>query len=230
MINQILLCSKSSRRKHFLQFLELPFICQPSEINEKKLKNENQTDYLTRIVHEKAYQSCKIFKKNNSQSSFFCYIAADTVVILNSKIIGKPGNREKAIKTLQMLSGKMHIVQTILELGINTQSPIYIHNHEKIENFLDESLIPKKTSIITEYKSYIHIEKTLVSFNQLDNNQIKEYINQFNPLDKAGSYGIQDNFPLIRSYNGSLSNVIGLPLRKILFIVPLINNSINFFT
>lgn len=63
------------------------------------------------------------------------------------------------------------------------------------------------------------IEKTLVSFNKLSDIQIKEYITKFKPYDKAGSYGIQDNFPLIKSIEGDYNNVLGFPvdlIKKIL--------------
>ncbi len=54
-----------------------------------------------------------------------------------------------------------------------------------------------------------------VRFNELSNEQIKEYIKTKSPLDKAGAYGIQDDFPLVKKYKGSLKNIIGLPIEKI---------------
>lgn len=58
-------------------------------------------------------------------------------------------------------------------------------------------------------------EKTLVTFNKLTNSEIEKYIKTFNPYDKAGSYGIQDNFPLIKSISGDYDNVLGFPVNLI---------------
>lgn len=114
-------------------------------------------------------------------------IAADTIVVLKGKIINKPSDKKEAIAFLKLLNGNKHIVYTGIFL-INLQN--------------------NKT--IFEY------EKTDVYFRKLDLNEIKFYVDKYKPLDKAGAYGIQDDFGclFIRKINGDYYNVVGLPLVK----------------
>ena len=68
--------------------------------------------------------------------------------------------------------------------------------------------------------SLVDLEVTKVTFNELSDAEIKEYIEKMNPLDKAGAYGIQDGYPLVKSYEGSYNNIVGLPIESI---APLLN-------
>ena len=115
-------------------------------------------------------------------------ITADTIVVIHGKIIGKPLHKLDAVKMLKSLSGKTHLVYT----GFS------IHNS-----------VSDKT--ITGY------EKTYVTFRKLNLNEIKDYVNTGSPLDKAGSYGIQDDYGavFISKINGCYYNVVGLPLTKV---------------
>ena len=85
----------------------------------------------------------------------------------------------------------------------------------------------KKQVVISSYtyigkgKEISRSVKTYVYFNNLTDEQISDYIERFNPLDKAGSYGIQDNFPLISHIEGSFKNVMGLPVEDIKAHIPL---------
>ena len=115
-------------------------------------------------------------------------ITADTIVVVHGKIIGKPSDKHDAIRMLKKLSGKTHIVYT----GFS------VHN--------------SATKItITDY------EKTYVTFRKLNVNEIKEYVEKGSPLDKAGAYGIQDDYGavFIKKINGCYYNVVGLPLTKV---------------
>ena len=115
-------------------------------------------------------------------------ITADTVVVIHGKIIGKPLHKNDAVRMLKKLSGNTHIVYT----GFS------VHNS-----------VTKKT--ITDY------EKTYVTFRKLNTNEIKEYVETGSPLDKAGAYGIQDDYGavFIKKINGCYYNVVGLPLTKV---------------
>ena len=114
-------------------------------------------------------------------------IGADTVVVIDNKILGKPKDEEDAFKTLRMLSGRTHIVVTGIAV-VNTET-----------NEL-------KTSAST----------SKVTFEELTDEQIRYYINNYKPLDKAGSYGIQE-MPdgYIKSYTGRLDNIIGLDVEML---------------
>lgn len=115
-------------------------------------------------------------------------ISADTVVYLNNRILNKPRNLKEAAKYLRMLSGKKHVVYT----GVNV-----VNN-------------------VTGKEKYGH-EKTTVEFRNLTDEEINYYVKKFKPLDKAGAYGIQDDFGclFIAKITGDYYNVVGLPLVRL---------------
>lgn len=111
-------------------------------------------------------------------------IAADTVVAVDNEILGKPEDGQDAMNMLLKLSGKMHHVYT----GVY----VFDTETERCVNFC---------------------EKTEVFFKKLDIDEIKDYINTEEPLDKAGAYGIQNLGSLfVEKINGDYFNVVGLPL------------------
>tara|TARA_Y100000590_G_scaffold26916_1_gene30277 strand:+ start:111 stop:698 length:588 start_codon:yes stop_codon:yes gene_type:complete len=113
-------------------------------------------------------------------------IGADTIVALNEKIFGKPKDKNESYSMLKELSGNTHNVFT----GIS------IHHQNK------------------DIRHTFH-EKTLVEFKTLTDSCISYYINTYNTLDKAGSYGIQDWLSVfIKRIDGCFYNVMGLPLAK----------------
>lgn len=114
-------------------------------------------------------------------------LGADTVVVLNGVILGKPTGKGEAFLTLKKLSGKTHTVYTGM------------------------TLVNKYNGKITS-----DCDSTEVTFNQLDDEKIKSYIDTGEPMDKAGAYGIQGmgGF-LVEKIQGSFDNVIGLPTEKL---------------
>lgn len=109
-------------------------------------------------------------------------IGADTVVVLHNKILGKPHSKEEAFKMLRELSGQTHSVVTSI-CGINTHT---------------------NRAALLSTTSYVR-------FKELSDEQIHYYIDNFNPLDKAGSYGIQELPPnFLDKYEGSFENIVGL--------------------
>ena len=115
-------------------------------------------------------------------------ITADTIVVLGKKVIGKPTTKNDAIKILSSLSGKVHRVYT----GFCV-------------------LNQKTKKIIIDY------EKTEVEFRPLNKDEIADYVKGGSPMDKAGAYGIQDDFGavFVKRINGCYNNVVGLPLTKL---------------
>ena len=109
-------------------------------------------------------------------------IGADTVVVLHNKILGKPHTKENAFKMLKELSGETHSVVTSV-CGINTKT--------------------NRAALIST-TSYVR-------FNELTDEMINYYLDKFTPIDKAGSYGIQE-LPdgYIDKYEGSFENIVGL--------------------
>jgi septum formation protein len=115
-------------------------------------------------------------------------ITADTIVVLNKEILGKPINKKDAINILNKLSGKTHIVYTGFCIS-NLSSGVTLNDYEK----------------------------TLVTFRKLDKKEIIDYVEMGSPMDKAGAYGIQDDYGavFIKKINGCYYNVVGLPLSKV---------------
>jgi septum formation protein len=177
----IYLASKSPRRRKLLKQINLNFKSFSVEMDEKIFPNEKPFKAVLRLSKEKLNLAKQKVKNG-------IIITADTIVVLNNKIIGKPINKKDAFKILKSLSGKTHIVYT----GYT----VYNSNTQKS---------------ISEY------EKTKVSFRKLTDQEITEYINSGSPMDKAGAYGIQDDFGavFIKKINGCYYNVVGLPLSKL---------------
>jgi len=176
----IFLASKSPRRRKLLKQLNLKFKSFSVDMDEKIHKNELPNKAVLRLSKEKL-DLAKLKVKSG------IIITADTIVVLNKTILGKPINKKDAFRILKLLSGNTHIVYT----GYS------------IFNF-------SNGKTISEY------EKTEVTFRELTEVEIKEYINGGSPMDKAGAYGIQDDFgaAFIKKINGCYYNVVGLPLAK----------------
>lgn len=119
-----------------------------------------------------------------------CVLAADTLVLADSTILGKPRDRTEAKKQLRILSGRSHVVLTGLTVAIFNRPNMV---------FLDA------------------VERTTVTMGPLDDAIIEWYIATGEPLDKAGSYGIQGaGSALIQSINGCYFNVVGLPIFRLM--------------
>lgn len=112
-------------------------------------------------------------------------LACDTVVILNDELMEKPTSKEEAKEMLRKLSNNKHVV---------------------ISGY----------TFINKNKEITRTVKTYVYFNKLDEKTIEDYVNSGSPMDKAGAYGIQDKeYDLVNHIEGSLDNVIGLPVEDI---------------
>ncbi len=178
----IYLASKSPRRKKLLQQINLKNI-HIVEINyeEKFYPFEKPIPTVLRLSKEKLNLAKE--KIHNG-----IIITADTIVVINHKIIGKPKNEKEAERILKLLSNKTHIVYT---------------------GFCVYNILNKK--LINDY------EKTFVKFRKLKLDEIKDYIKSGSPLDKAGAYGIQEDYGavFVEKINGCYYNVVGLPLQKV---------------
>jgi septum formation protein len=177
----VFLASASPRRKKLLEQLGIDFSVVAVDINENPLKNERPHRMVLRLSLEKLNEAKEKIKKG-------IIITADTTVVLNGKIIGKPDNKKDAENILKKLSGKTHLVYTGIAV-CNTA----------------------KNKILTGF------EKTFVTFRKLGDKEIKDYVLTESPLDKAGAYGIQDDFGavFVKKINGCYYNVVGLPLPKL---------------
>jgi len=175
----IILASASPRRKTILSQIGIRFTIMKSNTVEDFSLNLPPEAFCEHWAREKA----KDIAKNHPNSLI---IGADTIVVLDKIILGKPQNREQSISMLKSLSGRTHEVLT----GVS-----FIHLDSNFDITFNES--------------------TLVSFDTLTNNDILNYIDTYNPYDKAGSYGIQDRFSIhINKITGCYYNVMGFPISK----------------
>ncbi len=177
----IYLASKSPRRKKLLKQIKLKFKVIDLHFKEKINQKENPVFLVKRLALEKLNAALLKIKDG-------IIITADTIVVLNDKILGKPRNEKDAKRILKQLSGKTHTVLT--------GYAIYNSGNNKV---------------ILDY------EKTLVTFRKLSEVEIDEYVSSGSPMDKAGAYGIQDDFGavFVEKINGCYYNVVGLPLARV---------------
>jgi len=156
-----------------------------------KIKESNINERIIIDKYKNPINACKNIAQSKTMKIANLYpnsliIGADTVVYLNNTIIGKPKNKIEAFDILNQLSGKRHVVYTAV------------------------STILKSKNI-----NKIIIDKTYVTFNTLQESDIRYYINNFNPMERAGAYGIQDwSSIFIKKINGCYYNVVGFPLPK----------------
>ncbi len=177
---KIILGSKSPRRKELLEGICVDFSIRTKDTDESFPESLNVIEVPLFIANNKAL--ALIDDLSNDE----IVICADTVVIVEETILGKPLDENDAVYMLKLLSGKTHQVIT----GVVIAS--------KIKN--------KSFSVTTE-----------VTFKDLSDDEIKFYIENYKPYDKAGGYGIQEwiGYIGVTSIKGSYFNVVGLPTNKI---------------
>lgn len=198
---KIILASASPRRREILKENNIDFEVIVPEGDEKNIVGEK---YSEELVNE-----CAVAKAKSVEASKKCsgrhpvvhvgadtirptvgasytspiIVSCDTVVVNDGIIIGKPKDREDAVKTLKSLSGKTHIVA----------SSVCVMKGDDVK---------------------VAHEITKVTFRELTDKNINDYIDRCNPLDKAGSYGIQDDgFDFAVKVEGNVDNVIGFPMK-----------------
>ncbi len=177
----IYLASKSPRRKKLLKIFGIEFKTFNVELSEEVKDGEHPIKTVKRLSLEKNKAAEEKIKNG-------IIITADTIVVLNKRIIGKPASASEAAEYLKLLSGKTHIVYT----GFAVKN-------------------------LNKNKLQIGYEKTFVTFHKLLPGEINSYVATGSPMDKAGAYGIQDDFGavFIKKINGCYYNVVGLPLAKL---------------
>ena len=182
---QIVLASRSPRRKQLLESLGLDFIVHPSEIDEAKIYNASPDKYVISLAKAKA-----VAVSNEYSDSII--IGSDTTVHFKGDYLNKPETKEEAYQMLSSLSGNYHSVYS----GISV---------------LDNSRMILKTDY----------SETKVKFRNLFKDEIEQYIESGSPMDKAGAYGIQDDFgaTFVERIQGDFYNVVGLPLVKLYLIL-----------
>lgn len=181
---RIILASQSPRRHELIKKLNVKFEVVNPTFDEKLDSNNYSDNTILSLSLNKALSVFEL--KKSSTDNFFnncLIISADTVVVNENKIYGKPKDKTAAKEMLQSLSGKTHFVVTAI------------------------SVVDSDTK-----KSVSKLTKTYVTFQNLSDELIQKYVEEKKPLDKAGAYGIQEmGKEFIKEVNGDMENVIGLP-------------------
>lgn len=176
----VVLASASPRRAQLLRQVVLDFKVVASHFSE--LKHEQLTACETAKIN--AYRKARSVAEHAPDA---LVIGADTVVAIDTLLLGKPADLNEASRMLGQLQNRTHIVVTGIGL-------IWLRRHRQV----------------------IFSERTEVTFRPLDAVAIGRYLAKVNPLDKAGAYGIQEQGELIIDrIEGSYTNVVGLPLERL---------------
>jgi septum formation protein len=191
----LVLASASPRRQELLRNARIPFVVQAADVDETPLIRESARDCAERLAREKARAvSC-------GWPNVFV-LGADTVVVVEGEIYGKPRDRDDAARMLRLLSGRTHQVITGVCL---TRLP-------EITKTEDREL--KTASQPTdEVFEDVRSETTLVTMSALSDDEIRIYLATEEPMDKAGAYAIQGMASRwISRIDGDYFNVVGLPV------------------
>ena len=202
---KIILASKSPRRKQLMESVGFQFEVVSSDIDETIFLERDVTEEVKRLAHEKAkavqvnYLKSKSEKfeikdeiaeenktnRNLNSNEETIIVAADTIVVVENEILGKPSNDEEARRMLKKLSGTTHRVLT----GV---------------------------SVMTENEEKNWCEISFVTFKVLTDEEINEYVETGSPMDKAGSYGIQEKGDkFVTRIEGDFDSIVGMPIGKV---------------
>ncbi len=176
-----ILASASPRRQELLRSVGLKFKTIPAHVNEDYCEGESPREHVQRLARDKALAVARKYPES-------WVLGADTIVVIDGLILGKPKNKTQARQMLERLSGREHNVFTGFTLS---------HTASR----------SRKTKVI----------RSAVQFKQISAEEMEWYISCDEPYDKAGGYAVQGRGAyFIQSIRGSYTNVIGLPLCEVL--------------
>ena len=171
---QLILASASPRRKELMGLYKVPFLIRAADIDETMDPDAAPFDEVGRVSRLKALATLR--EKDD------VVVAADTIVVCEGKVLGKPHSEEEAKQMLSMLSGRDHQVMT-------------------------------GCTVLRGENSETFTEVTDIHFRELSQKEIDRYVASGEPMDKAGSYGIQGGAALFCTHMvGDYYNVMGLPV------------------
>lgn len=176
-MSELILASGSPRRKELLAALGLDFVVIPSTVAEPSYDGRDPAKYANELAEAKAVYVARQLRSG-------LVIGADTIVVLDGEVLGKPDSAAHAVDMLSRLSGRSHTVYTGL------------------------AVIDAATGELEQ-----EVVATEVKFRHLTAAEIDLYVRSGEPMDKAGAYGIQGlGAVFIQSIRGCYYNVVGLPL------------------
>lgn len=186
---KFILASASPRRSDLFQARGLDFRAVPADIDEDSVQGDNPEETARMLAEAKARAVLPEIGMERE-----VVVAADTVVILDNEVLGKPKDADEAVGMLERLSGRSHTVVT----GVAIFDP-------------------------ATGQALSDTEATEVEFRPLTRQEIDAYVATGDPLDKAGAYGVQSG-NVVKQVRGSLSNVMGLPMEKLEYLFNLLDS------
>jgi len=179
---RLILASASPRRVELLRAAGFDCDVMPSEVDETMDPEETPDGYVRRVAQQKAEAVAPGVPGRP-------VLGADTIVIIDNHVLGKPDDEEDARRMLRLLSGREHVVMT----GV--------------------CLIPGREG---SARKEIVVARTLVEFAPISDSEIRWYVNSGEPWDKAGAYAVQGLASrFVTRIEGSYSNVVGLPVADV---------------
>ena len=180
---RIILASGSPRRAAIMDLAEIEYEVLPSKFEEKIEKDVNVEIQSKKLSYGKAKE---VFDRTQGDRAI---IGADTIVVKDDTIYGKPASRADAIRMLKSLQGNIHTVYTSIAILIENGG---------------------------EYSEYEEVVKTDIMVHSMSDEEIETYVDTEEPFDKAGSYAIQSSFcKYIDDIDGNYMSVIGLPIDRV---------------
>jgi septum formation protein len=179
----VILASASPRRHQLLKMIGLEHQVIPANVDENVESDMNAVQTAEHLAQIKGHHVASSHPGN-------LIISADTIVVTDQGILGKPVDEQHAFEMLRYLSGRTHTVITGVALAVSKNGTL---------------------------QNEIFHESTLVTFDHLSDNEILAYIKTGSPFDKAGSYGIQDDLGslFVKRIEGDYYNVVGLPVQHL---------------
>jgi septum formation protein len=182
----LVLASASPRRQELLRNAGIPFVVQPTDIPEVPQPGESPRAFAERMAREKALA---VFRQRPDDF----VLGADTIVVVDGEILGKPRDSADGARMLRLLSGRTHQVTT----GVCLAGPQPRTENRKLETGSED----------------VRSETSLVTMDALGDNDIRSYISTGEPMDKAGAYAIQGRASRwVSRIEGDYFNVVGLPV------------------
>ena len=177
---RVVLASASPRRHELLGMIGIAHEVDPADIDESVRAGESDTDYALRLATEKGLSVA-------ARHPDALVIAADTIVVVDGRIFGKPVDWADACRMLRVLSGRTHVVHTAVAVVRDAG--------RRVES---------------------EVESTRVTFRELDDSEVAAYVATGEPMDKAGAYGIQGyGATIVERVEGDYFTVMGLALRQL---------------
>lgn len=181
---KLILASSSPRRQELIRALQLPYEIRVSDVNEDTEPGLSPKEVVEQLSSRKASAVYESYKVEYADRAEGIVIGSDTIVVLDGEVLGKPKDKQDAFRMLKALQGRAHQVYSgVACMDLHTSQKLVAH------------------------------QVTLVYMKPLTDEQIERYIDTGEPMDKAGSYGIQGlGATIVERIEGDYFNVVGLPM------------------